>query len=401
MTTEEEPTLTSRACLSLILALSASVFGLPLQAARAAYVPADRDAPAGSEVGRSTVGGVLPNSSDYGWWYGCSVTSAGMMIGHYDRNGYGGLQYPSLVPGGVAQTTTWAPWPDGHPARSAMASTGHQQDFYSAGTYGYNTGGTSGNGFGLSGDDLAGPHHSFDCLADFMGTSQDSVGNPNGWTTFFFFTNGSAFCDHDALLYGVQDTDGMYGIGEYVRYAGYDYADGALYTQLTDNNHFGYSLIGSFGFQDYRAEIDAGRPVLLQVAGHTMFGYGYEEPNVVVLNDTWTPGPHSMTWGGSYQGRELWGVTVLSGLGGGLPEPASVIVWSVLGALTLGPRWVRRRRAAWRALHITSVAAPWRFPAAAFLWGSCGCQSGYAGVKRARGSGQVGASTPARKSGAM
>ena len=36
---------------------------------------------------------VLPNTTDYDWWYGCSPTSAGMIMGHYDRNGYGSQHY--------------------------------------------------------------------------------------------------------------------------------------------------------------------------------------------------------------------------------------------------------------------------------------------------------------------
>ncbi len=44
---------------------------------------------------------------DYHWWYGCTPTSVGMIMGWYDRVGSGGidyrrLDYSSLIPGGVA-----------------------------------------------------------------------------------------------------------------------------------------------------------------------------------------------------------------------------------------------------------------------------------------------------------
>ncbi len=32
-----------------------------------------------------------------------------------------------------------------------------------------------------------------------------------------------------------------------------------------------------------------------------MYGYGYGDNNTVILSDTWSPGPHSMTWGGLLQ----------------------------------------------------------------------------------------------------
>ena len=44
---------------------------------------ARREAP----VTEATIPGGAP---DYEWWYGCSPTAAGMLMGHYDINGYGG-----------------------------------------------------------------------------------------------------------------------------------------------------------------------------------------------------------------------------------------------------------------------------------------------------------------------
>lgn len=281
---------------------------------------------------------------DYDWWYGCSATSAGMMMGYYDINGYGGLTYDNLVPGGDAEAETHVGPPTGSSAlvNNIIASSGHITDFYSSAP----PNGSSAPHYMNSGDDLPGPFHSFDCLADFMGTSQDSVGNLNGSTNFHFYTGGSQWHDYDVENYSVEDADGMYGIGEYVAYAGYDHTN--LYTQLTDNNSFGYSpFSGGFSFADYMNEIDNDRVVMLHVEGHSMYGYDYGDNNTVYLHDTWTLGQKSMSWGGAYATLGMWGVTVLEITGGDIvPEPASLAVWSLLCMIGFSYSRRRKRRAA-------------------------------------------------------
>jgi hypothetical protein len=261
----------------------------------------------------------LSDPGDYAWWHGCSPTAAGMIMGHYDVSGYNGQSYSNLVPGGNAENNTYGVGP--YLANNAIASSGHISDFYSG-------------PINASGDDVAPPFHSFNCLADFMGTSQDSCGNANGWTTFWTFTNGAPFTESDAVNIGVANKDGMYGIGEYLEYAGYDAA--VLYTQLI----YSSSAPLGFTFAQYMAEINAGRPVIIQVEGHSMYGYGYEATsNTVLLHDTWTLGQHSMTWGGSYpygsSQLQQWGVVALTPI----PEPATICLLS-LGALSL----IRRKK---------------------------------------------------------
>jgi len=257
----------------------------------------------------------LSDPGDYDWWHGCSPTSAGMIMGHYDVCGYNGQSYSNLVQSGNAENNTYGGGP--YLANDAIASSGHISDFYSG-------------GYLASGDDVAPPWHSFDCLADFMGTSQDSVGNVNGSTTFYYWTDGAPFTESDAATYGVANLDGMYGIGEYLEYAGYDAA--TLYTQLiyTPSTPLGFT------FSQYVAEINAGRPVIIQVEGHSMYGYGYDSTAAtVLLHDTWTLGQHSMTWGGSYSGMSQWGVVALTPI----PEPATICLLG-LGALSL----IRRKK---------------------------------------------------------
>jgi hypothetical protein len=280
----------------------------------------------GSLAGAATLsftqlGGILPNAPDYEWWYGCTPTSAGMMMGYYDRNGYGGLQYDNLIPGGVAELSNY-----GNPAalaNEAIASAGHRSAFYISGYLG-------------SGDDIPANHPSFDSLADFMGTSQDSVGNKNGSTTLYFWSNGQRFTAQDSFNFGVWNSDGMYGMWEYFVYAGYNVSRTNFWTQAIYNSQ---TMPLGFTFDDYKAEIDAGRVVMLHVTGHTMFGYGYDPDGTVYLHDTWNAGQKTMMWGGSYAGLDQWGVTGFTPESGGspVPEPGTFLMVSsgLVGVLGL------------------------------------------------------------------
>jgi len=270
-------------------------------------------------------GGTLSNTADYSWWYGCSPTSAGMIMGYYDRGGYAGLGYPNLVAGGVAEASTYpsttGTWD--YLAQYAIASPQHVADFYAG-------------GYGAVGDDAAGPFHSFNSLADFMATSQDSAGNGNGWTTWYYLTDGSPLTYAQGVVLGLQGFDGMVGVGDYIGYSGYGLT--MMYTQPIDNQ----GLQFGFTFDDYKNEIDAGRGVLIHVEGHTMAGIGYDGDNIV-LYDTWTPGPHTMAWGGDYDDLAQWGVTVFELAGGEpiVPAPGAIVLGGI-GVSLIG--WLRRRR---------------------------------------------------------
>lgn len=238
---------------------------------------------------------------DYSWTYGCSPTAAGMMMGYYDINGYNGLSYNDLVPGGAAELSTFGS--GSYLVNDIIASPGHIADFYSG-------------GYGASGDDSAGPLHTFDSLADFMGTSQDSIGNTNGATRFYYYSDGSALTYTDAEALGLAAVSGMYGIAEYLWYRGYEVA--SLYSEYIDTMGRTYG----FTWDDYVAEIDAGRVVMIQVDGHSMLGYGYGENDSVLLYDTWSESDsHTMQWGGSYMGLSQYGVTVLEIAGGSTSPP--------------------------------------------------------------------------------
>ena len=333
--------------------------------------------PDGRTVGVAVQGVGSLTAPNYDWWYGCSPTSAGMMMGYYDINGYAGLDYDNLVPGGVAEMNTF-----GNPsalANSAIASSGHIADFWVA--YGESEDTSVPPNPPYEYADPMAQNHSFDCLADFMGTSQDDIltaagylegdnDNVDGGTTFVFFNDGSKTRPADLAGTGWDIADGMFGMGEYVSYAGYGASE--LYTQLTENMGLTYG----FTFAEFMTEIDNGRPVLVHVEGHTMLGYGYDDTAapIILVYDTWdgtgsssgtsllpealgaavdlAPGddgenPGWMLWGGAYGNeRELWGVSVFTPAGGTqpggpdiIPEPATVVL--LAGALVA---MARRRR---------------------------------------------------------
>ena len=297
----------------------------------------------GGEITAVSFGGVLGNAGDYKWYYGCSPTSAGMLMGYYDRNGYDGLRYDNLVPGGVAESTTFPATGPGHLAGNAIASPGHIADFW----VGY---GQSGNDPLASGRTIP---DDFNCLADFMGTSQDNLDtdgydNSDGGTSFWNYTDGSqlSYTAIESLGYNYYNTSGMYGIYEYVTYAGYDVA--SLYNQDTYN---GYQDGSGFTFDDAKAEIDAGRPFLVHVVGHSMFGYGYDDPtNTLYVHDTWGEGQHSMIWdatptysGGGYSNLALQSVTVMELTGGAVPEPSTLVGLVSMAAAGLLLAWKSKR----------------------------------------------------------
>ncbi len=296
-----------------------------------------------AEIAATTYGGTLANGGDYEWYYGCSPTSAGMLMAYYDRNGYDGLFYDNLVPGGVAETTSFPTTGPSHLVANTIASSDHVADFWVGD-------GQSGNDPLVSGrtrpDD-------FNCLADFMGTSQDGLsphldndnGNTDGGTSFWHNGTGSPFTYTAMEGWGEDyyNASGMYGIYEYVAYAGYDVA--SLYNQNTDNRPS-----GGFSFSDAKAEIDAGRPFLVHIrndvtlVGHTMLGYGYDDPtNTLYIHDTWTEDQHSMTWGSSYSGMTLSSVTVMELTGGSeVPEPSTLA--GLMSLAVVGLVLVRRNR---------------------------------------------------------
>jgi hypothetical protein len=249
---------------------------------------------------------VLPDVPAFDWCYGCSATSAAMMFGYYDRTGYPNM-YAGPTNGGICPLTN-SVWGSGecplsatHRSYDGLAERGHFDDYW----YSY----------GSSNDPYYGhwtEHGYADCTADFMGTNQYvKWKNTDGSTTFYFYTDGTPLYDYSTCEGGSPPRrDGCHGMRLFVESRNYKvYHDGSHY--LNYNQYVDTYKSGGFTFNQYKAEIDVGRPVIIQVDGHSMLGYGYSDPNTVYLHDTWDHLSHEMTWGGSYSGLQHYGVTVL------------------------------------------------------------------------------------------
>lgn len=269
----------------------------------------------------------VPTSS---WTYGCSATSAGMIFGYYDQLAQG---YTNMWAGGVAPLTDL-----GNQA-NLIATSAHVTDYWSS--------------YGATGPDPWEGHwaeHAWStCTADYMGTNQwkwdfDLDGNKDfnfdGSTALFTYNDATILYDYiPNAACGLPQTALAHGMRLFVESRGYNVAfDGThyeLYTQRTDNK-----AVGGFTFAQYMAEINAGRPVMVQVTGHSMVGVGYDVAGqTVYLHDTWGDYVASMTWGGAYSGMDMEAITVIHLVP--IPEPATMGLVGVGLAVLIGR--LRRR----------------------------------------------------------
>jgi len=268
------------------------------------------------------------------WSYGCSATSATMYYGYYDRNGYPNM-YIGPTNGGIFPLTNavWGASSEGDGQCPLTASQkglddrttyGHKDDYYYK--YGSSTDPYYGNW---------NEHSPLDSIGDFMGTNQYiHYQSTDGGTWFINYADGSPFYDpSDADLGGKRD--GIHGMKLFAESRGY--------SVIINYNQYIYGYNGNtkgFTYDQYKAEIDAGYPVLIQVKGHTMLGVGYSGDDQVILHDTWDYSSHTMTWGGYYSGMLHYAVGVLhltpvtatytitasAGSGGNISPSGSVMV---------------------------------------------------------------------------
>jgi hypothetical protein len=247
----------------------------------------------------------LANVPAYDWSFGCSATSASMMAGYYDRTGYSNM-YSGPTNGGIApmDNSSWGTVVINGETRSqcpisatrngvdGRSTRGHVDDYWIM------YGNTGSDPFIVNGWT---EHTYSDCTGDFMKTNQSNYGNSDGSTTFWNYTNGAPYSGN------YSNNDGMYGIKLFFESRGYTVTN--YYNQYIYG--FGGNTLG-FTFTQYKAEIDAGRPVLIQVSGHTMLGMGYNDTgNLVYLHDTWDYSTHQMVWGDYYAGMQHYGVGVI------------------------------------------------------------------------------------------
>ena len=286
---------------------------------------------------------LLADTPDYDWWYGCSPTSAGMLMGYYDIHGYGGLLYDNFVPGGEAELSSYGG--GDLLIHDVIASDGHVADFWA----GYGQSGNDPLGAGRGGAPYD-PEPAFDSLADFMGTSQDindpwkSFTSADGFSRFYNYNQGYPLSYTTLEGLGGEYADaGCVGIAEYVEYAGYEV--GTLFNQKIDAvaTEPGEGVT----FEFFKAEIDAGRPSLIHIVDHTMLAFGYDDTGaneLIYVHDTWSEGDdHTMIWGGTYgAGQAHLGFTFFTPAGGSpVPEPGTLAALGLLAGL--GMAWSRAR----------------------------------------------------------
>jgi hypothetical protein len=253
----------------------------------------------------------------YDWVFGCSAVSGTMIAAYFDRNGLPDI-YTGPTGGGVMplDNSVWGSWTDGaretypnnpltatHNGVDGRTIRGSIDDYWVS--YLSN-----------SADPYVGQwaeHAWGEAIGDYMKTSQSAYGNVDGSTSFYNWTSsGTPLTCADMVTYDIDTVDGTYGRKQFYEARGYEVGD--CFNQKTDNNN------GGFTFASYKAKIDAGYPVFLNLEGHSIVGVGYADPSTVYIHDTWDYATHTMTWGGSYAGMTLQSVSVVDPvLGAGRP----------------------------------------------------------------------------------
>ncbi|HNX46472.1 MAG TPA: cadherin domain-containing protein [Anaerolineaceae bacterium] len=266
------------------------------------------------------VEGTIANFPAYTWVFGCSAVSGAMIAAYYDRGSYPNM-YSGPTNGGVMplNNASWPTWSDGfetYPNNPLIAShinvdgrttKGSIDDYWV--TYGsstqdpYITGAWS-------------QHAWSDSIGDYMKTSQSAYENTDGSTTFFNYTAipDKLYCD--VIVENGITKDGTVGRRLFYQARGFTVTD--CYNQRTDNNGGGFTLA------NYKAEIDAGHPVLLNLAGHSVVGFGYSG-STVYIRDTWDTATHEFPWGGNYSGMNLLSVSIVKLAAG--PAPLTQYVY--------------------------------------------------------------------------
>lgn len=251
----------------------------------------------------------LVDFPSFSWVFGCSAVSAGMAATYYDNIGFSNM-YTGPTNGGVYPITDsgWPWWTDGYdsyPANPLVASLG--------GVDGRPVHGSIEDYWVQVNSSEPDPYLTFgytehqwgSAVGDYMKTSQSAYGNVDGATTFYTRRNSPdqltcADIDYDGIL-----DDGSTGIRDFYQARGYQVGD--CYNQKTDNNGGGFTLAM---FQNY---INLGYPILINLAGHTVIGYGYSG-STIYIRDTWSSDPNyrpTMTWGASYKGMQMRSVSVV------------------------------------------------------------------------------------------
>jgi hypothetical protein len=270
---------------------------------------------------------------DYAWYAGCFGTAAGNLMGYWDRHGFPNF-YAGPTNGGLAPLDNSTPnvgiesmWVskagfDGRPANQP----GHADDYWEV----LNDGGYSYESTDPDPHVVADrPEHAPDCLCDFMGSSQNKwadldgecSGNIDAFSFNFWNKQGAQRLNFTPPSQdGVPIRDIQSGWRAWTEYRG-NRAD--VFSQLADFNPETPFGMG-FTFEDLKAEIEAGYPVMLFLQNpgefsrslpgmaranphvHGMLAYGY-----YVGDDGVNRILYRTSWGGGQQTLGVWGPDAL------------------------------------------------------------------------------------------
>jgi hypothetical protein len=205
---------------------------------------------------------VTLNVPAYTWRHGCGPSAAGMVIGYWAIHGYG-----DLIMGNDYWTMN-----DGVRNMIAedhcdMECNPTPQDHYRD----YSCPRDDGGPVIPDMSEVGGTHES-NCVADFMKTSWSSISMAYVWSRYNCVPNG-------LILY-------------------------CAYMNENYNFIVRQRLYSQFSWEDYKAEIDAGRPMVLLVdingdhmTDHFATAIGYNDAtNEYAVHDTWDTGTHWYLW---------------------------------------------------------------------------------------------------------
>ena len=254
------------------------------------------------------------------WTYGCSATAAGMLFGYYDRVGYSNM-YSGPCNEGIAPISELGQGrTPGKPYSGSCSIIASENGFDGRNTRGHV------DDYWIDVGEI-GPdpwegnwsEHSWDCIADFLGTNQwkwdtkqDGSKNRNsdGGTTSWSYNSADKLYDKiPPASMGTPQTALCHGLRLFAESRGYSVVEN--YTQLVDSY-----FSGGFSFLDYMNEINNGRPVLFNMRsdsyGHTVTGVGYNESSqTIYFHDGWHNDLQSMSWGGIFSEMSIKSAVVM------------------------------------------------------------------------------------------
>lgn len=246
----------------------------------------------------------------FDWFFGCSATSGAMIAAYYDRNGFSNM-YTGATNGGVMplDSSLWPDWTDGSgytygqcPLTASRLGLDGRTTRGSIDDYWVEYGSSTQDPYITNGWTQ---HTWGDAIGDYMRTSQSGYDNTDGSTSFYNWSSSTSPLTCSDMVSNGITRDGTYGRKLFYEAKGYTVTD--CYNRKTDNNG------GGFTFAMYKAEIDAGHPLIINLAGHSVVGVGYDDStSTIYIHDTWDYLIHNMTWGGSYSGMTLLSVSVVN-----------------------------------------------------------------------------------------